>query len=112
YEDVADDEEEPSPEESARAYELFQQLAKATQADVDLPDPDILQLDFELAARVDFGVDAKQELIASTSPRQRMVRLAELLETALETTVLQQSLRERAHKNGKVSPLGPDHSEP
>ena len=112
FEPVEDDEERPSAEETARAYELFQKLADATSADVDLPDPDIPQLDFELAARVDFGVEAKQELIASTSPRKRMIRLAELLETALETTTLQQALRERAGRNGKVAPLDPDQSEP
>jgi Lon protease-like protein len=112
YEPVADEGEQPAAEESARAYELFRQLAQATGADVDLPDPEIPQLDFELAARVDFSIDAKQELIASTSPKQRMQRLAELLEIALEATALQQTLRERAGRNGKVSPLGHDHSEP
>lgn len=111
-EPVFDDDEPPTPEESAHAYQLFQQLAEATSADVDLPTPDMPQLDFELAARVDFGADAKQELIATTSPRRRMQRLAELLELALETTALQQSLRERAGRNGKVAPLDPDQSEP
>jgi len=111
-EPVVDDDELPTPEESARAYELFQQLAEATSADVDFPSPDTAQLDFELAARVDFGVDAKQELIALTSPRRRMQRLAELLEVAIETTAVQQALRERAGRNGKVSPLDPDHNEP
>jgi Lon protease-like protein len=112
YEAVQDDDELPSPEQSARAYELFQQLAEATSADIDFPDPDIAQLDFELTARVDFGIEAKQELIALTSPQRRMERLAELLERALETTMVQQALKERAGKNGKVSPLDPDHSEP
>jgi Lon protease-like protein len=112
FEPVVDDDEPPTAEESARAYELFQKLAEATGADVDLPDPEIAQLDFELVARVDFGVDAKQELIAATSPRRRMQRLAELLELALETTTLQQALKERAGLNGKVSPLDPDHNEP
>jgi Lon protease-like protein len=111
-EPVLDDDELPAPEESARAYELFQQLAEATGADVDFPSPDAPQLDFELAARVDFGVDAKQELIATTSPRRRMRRLAELLEVAIEATAIQQSLRERAGRNGKVAPLDPDQSEP
>lgn len=111
-EPVIDEDEAPTPEESARAYELFQQLAEMTSSDVDLPTPDTPQLDFELAARVDFGVDAKQELLATTSPRRRMQRLAELLEVALETTALQQSLRERAGRNGKVAPLDPDQSEP
>src|SRR4051794_32722178 len=34
YEDIADDDDPPSPEQSARAYELFQQLAEATSADI------------------------------------------------------------------------------
>jgi len=112
FEPIHDEDELPTPAEQARAYELFQQLAEATSADVDFPEPDDPQLDFELAARVDFGVEAKQELIATTSPRRRMQRLAELLETALETTTVQQALRERAGRNGKVAPFDPDHSEP
>ena len=59
----------------------------------------------ELAARVDFGVEAKQELLASLSPRLRMERLNELLERALEAVRLEHTLRERAGRNGKVSPL-------
>jgi Lon protease-like protein len=107
-----DEDDPPGPEETARAYDLFRQLADATGADVDVPDPEVPQLDFELAARVDFGPAAKQELIAASSPRERMHRLAQLLETALETTQLQQALRERAGRNGKVAPLDPDQSEP
>ena len=64
--------------------------------------------DWELAARVDFGVDPKQELLAMTSPRRRMRRLVELLETSLEALRLEQTLRERAGRNGKVTPLDPD----
>ncbi len=111
-EPVVDDDEPPTPEETAHAYELFRELAQATGSDVDLPSPDAPQLDFELAARIDFATDAKQELLAETSPRKRMQRLGEILKTAIETTALQQTLRERAGRNGKVSPLGPDHSEP
>lgn len=111
-EPMIDEDETATPEEAARAYALFQKLAEMTGSDVDLPTTDMPQLDFELAARVDFGVDAKQELIATTSPRKRMQRLAELLEVALETTALQQSLRDRAGRNGKVAPLDPDQSEP
>jgi hypothetical protein len=64
-------------------------------------------LDFVLASRVDFGVEAKQELLATTSPRARMRRLVELLELAVESMRVQKTLRERAGKNGKVSPSGP-----
>jgi len=104
--------------ERFRLLELTSGRAFATceiepvEDDDDLPDPEAQQLDFELAARVDFGAAAKQELLAATSPRIRMLRLAELLETALETTQLQQTLRERAGRNGKIAPLDPEQSEP
>ena len=73
-----------------------------------MPDADDPQFDFELAARVDFGVDAKQEVLAMTSPRLRMQRLATLLEVALEAVKLEQATRERASQNGKVTPRDPD----
>src|SRR5205085_9681767 len=71
-----DDLDEPADDDdTARAYELFEELAAVAGSDVDLPDADSPILDWQLAARVDFGVDPKQELLASTSPRQRMRRL-------------------------------------
>ena len=91
-----------------RAAELFAQLADVAESDVDLPDIDSPQFEFELAARVDFGVDPKQELLASTSPRARVKRLNELLEIAIEAVRLEHTLRERAGQNGKVSPLETD----
>jgi ATP-dependent Lon protease len=75
---------------------------------VDLPDAESPLLDFELAARVEFGVEAKQELLASTSPRERMTKLVALLETALEALRLERELQHRASGNGKVSPLAPE----
>src|SRR6476661_7011953 len=83
-----------------RAAELFAQLADVAESDVDLPDLDSPQFEFELAARVDFGVDPKQELLASTSPRARVKRLNELLEIAIEADRLEHTLRERAGQNG------------
>ncbi len=68
-----------------------------------MPAADSEQLDFELAARVDFGTDAKQELLASTSPRTRMTRLVELLELSIEAIKRERRLRELAGRNGKVS---------
>lgn len=107
-EPVVDEDEPASEADVARALEVFGELAQATESDVDVPDVDSPQLDFELAARVDFAVESKQELLASTSPRARMVKLIELLETALESVRLERSLRERAGQNGKVAPLDPD----
>jgi Lon protease-like protein len=104
-EEVEDDDEPPAAREQERAVELFTSLAAEAESDVDIPDPDSPLLDFELAARVDFAPDAKQELLASTSPGGRMTRLIELLEVALEAVKIEKALRERAGKNGKVTPL-------
>ena len=107
-EPVFDDDEPPADDDVERALEVFRELAEAAESDVDVPDPTSPQLDFELAARVDFAVESKQELISSASPRARMKKLIELLETALEAVRLEQTLRERAGQNGKVAPLDPD----
>jgi len=106
-EDVEDDAESIDPAETERALDLFRELAEETESDVEIPDADTDGLDFVLASRVDFGVEAKQELLATTSPRARMRRLVELLELAVEAMRVQKTLRERAGKNGKVSPFGP-----
>jgi Lon protease-like protein len=105
-EDVVDEDDPPDDADTERALELFRGLAETAGAEVDVPDSESPLLDFELAARVDFGVDAKQELLALTSPRTRMTRLVGLLETALETLKLERELQQRAQRNGKVSPLG------
>ncbi|MFL5929428.1 MAG: LON peptidase substrate-binding domain-containing protein [Gaiellaceae bacterium] len=107
-EPVEDDDEPPLEPDIVRATEVFRDLAAAAESDVDLPDPSSPRYDFELAARVDFAVDSKQELLAMTSPRGRMQALVRLLETALEAVRLEHTLRERAGRNGKVAPLDPE----
>jgi Lon protease-like protein len=102
-EPVVDEPEAPDPADAERSLELFRELAKVAESDVDVPAPDSQLLDFELAARVDFGSDAKQELLASTSPRARMGRLVELLEVSIEAIRRERKVRELAGRNGKVS---------
>jgi Lon protease-like protein len=104
-EPVTDLDEPANPEDVDRALEVFRELAEAADSDVDFPDASAPQLDFELAARVDFAVDSKQELLATTSPLERMQKLIDFLETALDAVRLEHTLRERAAQNGKVSPL-------
>ena len=102
-------EDEPADQaELERALELFGELAALAESDVDLPDPASPTFDWELSARVDFGVDPKQELLAMTSPRRRMTGLVVVLEASLEALRAEQLLRERAGRNGKVSPVDPD----
>jgi Lon protease-like protein len=105
---VDDLDEPPADDEVERVLERFAELAEVAQSEVDVPDASSPSLDFEIAARVDFGVDAKQELLAMTSPRARVKRLIELLDLALESIRLEHVLRDRAGKNGKVSPLDPE----
>jgi Lon protease-like protein len=105
---VDDLDEPPADDEVERVLERFAELAEVAESEVDVPDASSPSLDFEIAARVDFGVDAKQELLAMTSPRARVKRLIELLDLALESIRLEHVLRDRAGKNGKVSPLDPE----
>jgi Lon protease-like protein len=106
-EPLEDDDEPPVAADVERATDVFKQLADAADSDVDFPDPQSPLYDFELAARVDFAIDSKQELLAMTSPRERMRTLISLLETALDAVRLELTLRERAGRNGKVAPLEP-----
>src|SRR5512146_2791723 len=104
-EDVLDDDEPVDDDDAERALKVFRDLAEAAESDVDIPEADSPDLVWELAARVDFGVEPKQEILASTSPPERMRRLVELLQTSLDAVRLEQALRERAGQNGKVTPL-------
>ena len=105
---VDDDDAAPEPDDAERALEVFRELAEAAESDVDFPDASAPQLDFELAARVDFAVESKQDLLSTASPRERMKKLIGFLETALEAVRLEHTLRERAGQNGKVAPLDPE----
>jgi Lon protease-like protein len=109
-EPVLDDDDPAASADVERALEIFTELAETTDIDVDMPDPLSPLFDFELAARVEFAVDAKQEVLAMTSPRTRMTLLIAMLETAREAIKLEQTLRERASQNGKVAPIDPDAS--
>jgi Lon protease-like protein len=107
--EAVEDELEPATGEQVdRVLARFRELADVTGSEVDVPAADTDQLDFELAARVDFGAEAKQELLATTSPRRRLARLIDLLGQALEAVRLERILHERAEGNGKVAPLDPD----
>jgi ATP-dependent Lon protease len=104
-EPVVDLDEPANPDDVERAAAIFAELAELAESDVDIPDPESETYDWEIAARVDFGVEPKQEILAATSPRARMKRLVEVLETSLDAMRIEATLRERAGRNGKVSPL-------
>ncbi len=100
-----DEDDPPSDDDVGQALVLFRRLSEAAEADVEEPkewSPETLS--FELAARIDFGVELRQELLELRSERTRLARLAELMERAIEAIEREREVRERAAGNGKVSP--------
>jgi Lon protease-like protein len=103
-EELVDQDDPPEPADVERAYETFKRLQETVGAPGEPPDPALPQFDYEIAGRVEFSNASKQELLELTSPRQRLARLAELLDRALDALLIDRELRKRAHGNGKVVP--------
>jgi len=99
-----DDDEGEAGEAAARTLEIFRQLVAVAEADeVEEPSAATPLLSFQLAARVDFGAELKQELLELRSERARLERLGELLERAAEALAREREVRDRASGNGKVT---------
>jgi ATP-dependent Lon protease len=71
--------------------------------EVDEPDGSSGALSFEIAARVDFGPQPKQELLELLSEQARLRHLCSLLEQAIAAMIYEREVRERASTNGRVS---------
>jgi ATP-dependent Lon protease len=100
-EQFADDEILSRRENRTRALELYRALGRIVEQAVDEPDPDSGLLSFELAARVDFGPERKQELLELQSEPKRLEAVCALLERAAEAVTLERALAESASKNGR-----------
>jgi Lon protease-like protein len=116
-EPIEDEPDPPSSDEVDRALDVFGRLVEVTESDeVQRPEPDSDILSFELAAKVDFGPELKQEILELRSERERLLRLADLFEIAVQGLKLEKDVRQRASGNGKVDRLphlpDPDSSEP
>jgi Lon protease-like protein len=103
---VADGDEEPSPADVERCLDAYRRVAAEAEADAEDPDPATPSLAYWLAARVDFGAEVKQEILELRSERDRVVKLAELLDRAKEAIRWSRMARERAQGNGRVEPPG------
>lgn len=102
---VEDDGELPLHADVERTIAVFRRLVAVAEADeIDEPSAGSPVLSFELAARVDFGPELKQELLELRSEGKRLRRLAELLEQAAQALTHEREVRQRAAGNGKVSP--------
>jgi Lon protease-like protein len=94
--------EEALDSERHRCLAAFGRLASAADADVGEPDSDAPSLAFDLAGRIAFAPEAKQELLEMRSERARVRRLTELIEAAEEALARRAAIRERATGNGHV----------
>ena len=102
---VEDDDEPPTEAEVEETMAVFRRLVQVAEAEeIGEPAGEATALSFQLAAKVDFGHEVKQELLELRSERQRLVRLAALLESAAAGLARERDVRERASGNGKVTP--------
>jgi Lon protease-like protein len=102
-EPVDDEEDEALPVDAERAMTLFHQLVEATGEQVEEPDGSSGVLSFELASRIDFGLEPKQELLELRSEPERLRQLIDLMARAVVAVRREREVRERAATNGKVS---------
>ena len=95
-------EEEPDDEAATAARELYRDLV-AQATDRELTEDELLELDaYGMAATVEFGVEAKQELLELRSENARLRLLAMLLSAAIERLETLERAQARALSNGKV----------
>jgi ATP-dependent Lon protease len=87
-----------------RALELYRGLRRIAEVEIDEPSSGSATLSFELAARVDFGAQRKQDLLELRSERERLQVLASLLERASEAITLERAVAEAAARNGHRLP--------
>jgi len=102
-EPVDDEEDEAAPDDAELAMTLFRQLVEATGEQVEEPDGSTGVLSFELASRIDFGLEPKQELLELRSEAERLRQLIEMMERAVVAVRREREVRERASTNGKVT---------
>jgi Lon protease-like protein len=99
---LADETEEADDEAASGARELYGELVEQA-TDRSLPAEELGELDaYRMAATVEFGVEAKQELLELRSENARMRLLALLLRAAIKRLELVERAQTRARSNGKV----------
>jgi Lon protease-like protein len=98
-----EEQEEPFDEEAAiEAKGLYGELVEAA-TDRTLSDQELGALGaYSMAATVDFGTEAKQELLELRSENSRLRLLTLLFRAAIKQLELSERAQTRAHSNGKV----------
>jgi Lon protease-like protein len=103
--DIDDDGEAPTEEEVEQCLAAYDRVVKAAEAELEDLDFDADSIAFQIAARVDFGTEIKQGLLELQSERERVLRLAPMLNQAADAVKRDREIRERASGNGRVEPI-------
>jgi Lon protease-like protein len=104
-EDIGDEDESPTEDEVEEVLAAYQRVVTAAEAELEDLDFDGDSIAYQIAARVDFGTEVKQGLLELRSERQRVLRLAPMLDQAAEAVQRDREIRERASSNGRVEPI-------
>jgi Lon protease-like protein len=99
---LAEEVEEIDEQAAQSAHELYGDLVEQA-TDQRLEEDELNEMDaYEMAATVEFGTDAKQELLELRSENARLRLLALLLRAAIKRMELVDRAQARARSNGKV----------
>jgi Lon protease-like protein len=99
---LSDRDEAGEPVTPGDARKLYRELVELA-TDRELSDDELSLMDaYQMAATVEFGTDAKQELLELRSESARLRLLATLLRTAIERLAVIDRAQARARSNGKV----------
>jgi Lon protease-like protein len=101
---IEDEADEPTNEERERCLAAYDRVVEAAAAELDELDRGD-DLSFQIVARIDLGTEVKQGLLETRSERERVLRLAELLDGAAEAVAREREVRDRASGNGRVEAL-------
>jgi Lon protease-like protein len=99
---VAEREEVPDGDAAREAHELYAELVEQA-TDRVLSERELAAMDtYSMAATIDFGVEAKQELLELRSENARLRLLTLLLRAAIKQIEFAERTELRARSNGKV----------
>ena len=103
--ELSDEGEEPTDEERKHCLAAYDRVVAAAATELDELDREAEALSFQIVARIDLGTEVKQALLELRSERERVVRLAPLLDRAADAVRREREIRERGASNGRVEPL-------
>jgi Lon protease-like protein len=101
---VPDEDKQPSADEIDACLEAFRRLTKAAGIEGDAPTPEGKPLSFAIGGLIGFEDDLKQALLELRSESDRLQRLIQMLDAAVEVLERRAEIGEIARGNGHVGP--------